>query len=27
MHFEIERGDIRHSRWAPTVAPVELAAG
>ncbi|MGA1261657.1 MAG: DUF2855 family protein [Ilumatobacteraceae bacterium] len=27
MHFEVERREIRHSRWAPTVAPVELAAG
>ncbi|MEY3453201.1 MAG: hypothetical protein RL574_939, partial [Actinomycetota bacterium] len=27
MHFEVERREIRQSRWAPTVAPVELAAG
>ncbi len=27
MHFEIERRDIRHSRWAPTIAAETLAAG
>ncbi|NBT21565.1 MAG: DUF2855 family protein [Actinobacteria bacterium] len=27
VHFEIERRDIRHSRWAPTIAAETLAAG
>ncbi|MEY4068722.1 MAG: hypothetical protein RLZZ332_1058, partial [Actinomycetota bacterium] len=27
MHFEIERRDIRQSRWLPTTAAETLAAG
>jgi len=27
VHFEIERRDIRNSRWAPTTAPTTLASG
>jgi len=27
VHFEIERRDIRHSRWATTLAPATLSAG